>query len=412
MNKDDDFFRLPKARNPLRRAVDAGEPAQKPSKPAQAPAEPQKTAPSVGAGPSTQLRTGLPATDRAAPEVASKLAPTLERGPADAKSEATAPAKPAARKVIVDPAVADPVPATAAEPPPLNPLRRMAMQEAADQAAAAAAARLPKPQRKRIVDAGTTEPIRESGAPPDPPAPRSRRRWLWPVFGVGLIGVLVIGALIGWWVFWNVAAHLVLTDQAAMLQLPERKVLRLKTRNDLDVHMKGVITAQVPLQQTLEFPIDGSYLTDIDLDTYVPLETVITYEGVIPIDTLADIEAKAPVNFQNVKKYKNLHFKAKLPMKLRLPVKLVVPVKQNVRIKYSGPLKVHIKHVLRAPVGTTLNTALKVDQDFTLPVISSFEIDANLPKRPVAVSIRHADLNLDLSTTRLERKQEEAGHAP
>lgn len=249
---------------------------------------------------------------------------------------------------------------------------------------------------------------------PSPPPAAGRRGWLWPLFGLGLVGVVIVGGLLGYWVFMNVAARMLLTDQALTIRLPPEADTVLTATNSIDVTMKGVISAQVPLNQTLDLPIDGTYDTLIDLDTQVPLETTIVYEGIIPIDTMADIEANVPVNFQNVKKYKNLGLKAKLPMKLSLPVKLVVPVKQNIPFKYSGPLRVKINHVIRSPVGTTLNTKLNVNQDFTVPITTSLPIRMQLPQHPVAATIVESYLFLNLETLRLERKQEppEAAEAP
>lgn len=246
----------------------------------------------------------------------------------------------------------------------------------------------------------TPPPSRKLGA--------SRRLWLWPVLGVGVIGLVIVGGLTGYWVFGHVAARLMISNQPLTIRLPEQANITMRTTHDIDVLMKGVITAQVPLVQTLNLPVNGTYDTIIDLDTLVPLETVITYEGVIPVDSMADIEAKAPVNFQNVKKYKNFRFKAKLPLKLSLPVKLVVPVKQNVRIKYQGPMRVKIDHVIKAPVNTTLHTALKVNQQFRVPVTSSLPLQLDLPQHPVKAHIVDADLFLNLSTLRLEKKKEAA----
>lgn len=223
-----------------------------------------------------------------------------------------------------------------------------------------------------------------------------------------MLGLVIVGGYIGYWVFMNVAARLMLNDQPLTIRLPEQADITMRTTNNIDVLMKGVITAQVPLVQTLNLPVNGTYDTLIDLDTTVPLETVITYEGVIPVDTFADIEAKAPVSFQNVKKYKNLHFKARLPLKLNLPVKLVVPVKQNIKLKYKGPMRVGINHVIKAPVGTTLHTALKVNQQFNVPVTSSLPLRLDLPQHPVKATITDADLFLNLATLRLEKKKDGA----
>lgn len=228
------------------------------------------------------------------------------------------------------------------------------------------------------------------------------------MLGVTTLAVILVGGLTGYWVFMNVAARLLLTDQALRIRLPEQTNTVLTATNTVDVLMKGVITAQVPLRQTLDLPVRGTYDTLIDLDTLVPLETTIVYEGIIAIDTVADIEARAPVNFQNVKKYKNLHFKAKLPMKLQVPVRLVVPVRQQIPFKYQGPLRVTIDHVIRSPVGTTLHTALNVNQTFTVPITTSLPLQLDLPQHPVAATIVESLLYLDLQSLRFERKPDTA----
>lgn len=275
--------------------------------------------------------------------------------------------------------------------------------------------RLPKARPRRaepaVERAAQAEPreVAAQASPPAPPGPPPRASphrapWLWPLFGAGVIGVVIVGGLFGYWAFMNVAARLIISDQALTIQLPPRSNIVMRTNHNVDVLMKGTIYAQVPLKQMLDLPVSGTYDTIIDIDTQVPLETVITYEGIIPVDSMADIEAKAPVNFQNVKKYKNLHFKAKLPLKLRLPVKLVVPVKQVIPLKYHGPLKVGIDHVIRTPVDTTLRTALKVNQPFSVPITTSLPVSLQLPQHPVKATIVESDLFLNLATLRLERK--------
>lgn len=309
--------------------------------------------------------------NRKAPEVEAAAAPAPPDGPA-----ANARAKPAVTEVASAPEAAS-ASTTPASPVASEPL---------------------------LPPAGLIAPPPKSPPPSDNRKPSRLGPWLWPVFGVGVVGVVIIGGLLGYWVFMNVAARLLISDQPLTIQLPPQADVTMQTDHKIDVLMKGTIYAQVPLVQTLDLPVKGTYDTIVNIDTKVPLETVITYEGVIPVDSIAEIEAKAPVNFQNVKKYKNLHFKAKLPLKLRLPVKLVVPVKQDIPLKYHGPLRVGIDHVIRAPVNTTLKTALKVDQEFNIPITTSVPLRLDLPQHPVRATIVESDLNLDLSTLRLERK--------
>ncbi len=360
MNHDDDFFRLPKARPPARKEPEVAPPA------ATVPKAPPTTAPS----PPVRKETIAPPPPVPAVPVAPAPRPTERIEP---KTEAVVPP-----------------PITAAPAPP-----------AAVKPSAAA-------------------PDRPRAAPPPPPPPKPAKDqkpsrlglWLWPIFGAGVIGVIIVGGLIGYWVFMNVAARLLITDQPLTIQLPPQADITMKTDHKIDVLMKGTIFAQVPLKQTLDLPVKGTYDTIVDIDTKVPLETVITYEGIIPVDSMADIEAKAPVNFQNVKKFKNLHFKARLPLKLRLPIKLVVPVKQDIVLRYHGPLRVTLDHVIKAPVDTVLKTALKVNQQFRIPITTSVPLRLDLPQHPVHATIVESDLNLDLATLRLERKPADSASPP
>jgi hypothetical protein len=367
VNRDDDFFRLPRGR-PRRSAKNE----------ASAPASPPEIAPAASPrGEELSIPEFLEAT-KAEDKAAEKSPPPVEARPAAREISATAPIaaraaprKPASTRVV-----------TAGELP-VNPLRRQKPAE--------------------------TAPVRARKPPTPKQAGPRRPFWLWPLVGVGVLGVIVVGGLLGYWIFTHVAARLILSDQPMTVRLPPTADTRLAAENQIDVLMKGVIRAQVPLVQTLELPINGSYDTIIDIDTRIPLKTVITYEGVIPVDTMADIQAKAPINFQNVKKYKNMHFKAKLPMKLRLPVKLVVPVDTTIPFKYRGPLRVRINHVIKAPVGATLRTALNVNQQFRVPVISVLPLRMQMPQHPIKATITESDLFLNLQTMRLRGKPEAEG---
>ena len=166
--------------------------------------------------------------------------------------------------------------------------------------------------------------------------------------------------------------------------------------------MLGNITAAVPLDQTLKIPVKDTLTAKVRIDAPVHLQTVIPYEGVVPVDTFADIVANVTVNFQNVKQYRNLRLKARLPLKLDIPLKLSVPVDQVVQVAYEGPLTFDIDHVVTAPVTVELNTRLAVDQDFSLPVRSSFRLDADVGQEPLNATIRYADLKLDPETLRLQ----------
>ncbi len=223
------------------------------------------------------------------------------------------------------------------------------------------------------------------------------------VWGMAAALLIVLGGSVGYWAFGKVLIHLEIREQPLIVRLPPRlEGIDTATEGDLAVRMLGNITAAVPLDQTLKIPVKDTLTAKVRIDAPVHLQTVIPYEGVVPVDTFADIVANVTVNFQNVKQYRNLRLKARLPLKLDIPLKLSVPVDQVVQVAYEGPLTFDIDHVVTAPVTVELNTRLAVDQDFSLPVRSSFRLDADVGQEPLNATIRYADLKLDPETLRLQ----------
>lgn len=231
----------------------------------------------------------------------------------------------------------------------------------------------------------------------------------WLAGGILLVGAVIVGGFLGFWLYVNLWFGLTITDQPLAITLPETLKVDTEVTNVLDIVMQGDIRAEVPFDQELQVPLRGEYDIDIQLDTLVPVEFEVIYEGIIPVDTFADIEARTTLDFKTIKQYRNLPIKARLPLKFDLPVTLRVPVKDNLRFTYNGPIKAILNQNLKTRLKTTLKTVLPVNQTVSAPVTRRFGLNLHLPQEPVRAIINHSDLAVDLDTLKLEIAEDNEG---
>lgn len=235
------------------------------------------------------------------------------------------------------------------------------------------------------------------------PTTRSSQRGgiaLWLGGGIVLVGALVIGAVIGYWLFVNLVVHITLKDQPTAIRLPETVKATARVTNVLDITMQGKITTAVPFEQDLVIPFDGRYGFHVQMSPKVPVEFTVTYDGVIPIDTMASITAVTRFNYKTLKKIRNLKVKTSIPLEFNLPVHLEIPVKDTIHLKYEGPISATIHDSLTTHVDTVLKAKLPVDQTISSPVTAAIPLKVWLPQKPVRTRIDY--VQIDLKPTMLE----------
>jgi hypothetical protein len=224
----------------------------------------------------------------------------------------------------------------------------------------------------------------------------------WLAGGMSLIVVAAVGGVIGYFIFLRLMLGLTLTDQPTAISLPPSLDVTAEVTNVVDIGLDGFIDARVPFNQQIFVPLRGRYDIDIKLDTQVPVAFEVIYEGVIPVDTTARIQARTNLNFQTIKQYRNLLIDAELPLKFDLPVKLRVPVNDTIRFKYEGPLPIVANQNLKTRLDTVLPTRLAVSQTTRTPISGRFGMRLNMPQKPIRAIINHAELDIDVSSLRLE----------
>lgn len=244
-----------------------------------------------------------------------------------------------------------------------------------------------------------------TGEAPSAEQPSRRRRWLaWLLLGTGGLGVIAIGAFIGYWVFMHLTFALTLQNQKMAITLPELLDVEAVIADELDLRMKGVINAQVPFQQELTLPLRGRYRSDITMHAEVPVKFEVAYDGIIPVDTVADIEIRTDFNYMGAKTLRNLAIEAKLPMQFSMPVQLTAPVDDTIDLHYEGPLVMNLDQEITTEVDTIINTSLAVDQRVSAPVLARIPMTVSSPIEPIrtiitesTISGRVRDLALEIS---------------
>jgi len=202
--------------------------------------------------------------------------------------------------------------------------------------------------------------------------------------------------LAGGWLGLMLYAHLViglpLTEQAALLRLPANFGASTRVNRPMNIKLEGPVTAEVPLQQTLAIPLQGSYRTTAAFDTTLPLHLTLHYHGQVPVKTYVDIQGNT--NLVTGQHWFLPHFalKARIPVSLMLPVDLTVPVDTPLRFSYRGPLQISLNQTISAPINTVLHTHLRLDNSVSAPVQASFALQLQGSPAAVPVVIQKADL--------------------
>lgn len=223
-----------------------------------------------------------------------------------------------------------------------------------------------------------------------------------------LIAAMVGGGLAAWWLFRNVDARLLLADQPATVALPEAIRVKANILDALDVLIEGDIATTVPINQTLQIPIQDTLRVMASMDSDVPIRMTVPIRDVIAIDQLVDVNTKVEVDVLG--KTLTLPVRGQVPVKAMVPVKLDVPVDQMVRIRFTAPTDVRIKDAVSVPLKANISAVVPIHSEMKIPVKSALEADITVAQ-PFKAMIVHSDLQLPLRKLALGLARPEAGSA-
>ncbi|MDX1458130.1 MAG: hypothetical protein R3276_11125 [Marinobacter sp.] len=223
-------------------------------------------------------------------------------------------------------------------------------------------------------------------------------RWIW--VGWLVLTVAVIGLLAGFMLYTRLVIGVELSDQPALLKLPQALQITTYTDDQASITLQGDVDLAVPLRQTLALPLQGQYRANLSLDTLVPLSMTIPYTDTVVVDTELTIGADTSMIYGWLP---DLPVRGVLPVRFELPVQLTIPIETQVRLRYEGPVTFAINQVLRPSLDAELHTSLTLDHDMSTPVTNSFGAIV-IPDNPsVPIILNNSNLALPLEQLGLYR---------
>ena len=226
----------------------------------------------------------------------------------------------------------------------------------------------------------------------------------WTLLGVLLLGAVLGGALVALWIFRNVDARLLLTEQPAKVTLPDDLPITAEILKNLQIRLDETVNTTVPVDQQVTIPVRDTLNLMVEIDDDIPLKLDVRVQDEITIDQVLDIDAVIDANFLG--DWHKLPIRGKVPVKATVPIDLLIPVDQKVRITLRSPVKAKLRDDLVVPLKTDISADVPISGTFNVPVLTPLEARVTLPDEPLDIVINYADLVLPLRTLRLGLKDE------
>lgn len=230
------------------------------------------------------------------------------------------------------------------------------------------------------------------------------KKWL----AVGLLillGAVLGGMLVGWWVFRNVDAHLSLHDQPALVRIPQPVRISADVLNNLEIEIDDAITTTVPIDQRIQIPLSDTLHVQASFDHDIPIKMMVPVRDKIVIDQVLDVDTVIKADLLG--DTHDLPIRGKIPVKATVPISLNIPVDQNVHLKFTAPVDVRLKQALDVQLRANIQATIPIKSQMSVPVKSALQADVTIPE-PAAVVITDADLRLPLNTLRLQTTGDDA----
>lgn len=217
--------------------------------------------------------------------------------------------------------------------------------------------------------------------------------------GLILVGAVAGGVAVGWWVFRNVDARLMLTDQPATVVVPQPVAITAEVLNNLDIEINDAITTTVPVDQTITIPIKDTLHVIADFDHDIPIKLMVPVRDKITIDQVLDVDTVIKADLLG--DTHDLPVRGKIPVKAVVPISLNIPVDQLVHLKFTAPADVRIIQPLVVPLKAEIAARIPIHSRMSVPVKSALQATATIPN-PADIIITTANLKLPLRTLKLQ----------
>lgn len=222
-----------------------------------------------------------------------------------------------------------------------------------------------------------------------------------------LAAVLVmLGSMLGFWLYGQFALKLNLVDQKGWMQLPEHIDANVAATNTFAIKMDGDVSFQAPIKQDMNIVLQGNYPANIKLDTNIPIQFDLNYQGMVEIDSYTDVETTTAIVAPYLPK---LPLTIRIPLKFNVPLNLNLPVKTNLRFVYDGPVRIGLNQNLNLPIDMIIDSKIPIDREVNVPLLTSFNVQIQTDSKPVPV-ILNSKINIPFRHLGFEQQKNQQPH--
>lgn len=224
------------------------------------------------------------------------------------------------------------------------------------------------------------------------------------VVGLSLVVALtcLLGGALGVLLYLRLVVDLDVSQQRLSLRLPDGLRAQADIKDPVPIRIDGMVSATVPIAQTFQLPLRGSYVAQVAFNADIPLKTRVTYTGSIPVRAFADLRGSTAlvVDSRFLPKFDLM---ARVPLNFDLPVTLTVPIDTRIALAYRGPLSFTLNQNLALPIHTVVQTQFPLHRDAQAPVLARVGLQVHAPTTAIPLVIEQAALRLPLSQMSLQR---------
>lgn len=224
------------------------------------------------------------------------------------------------------------------------------------------------------------------------------------VVGLSFMVVLtcLLGGALGVLLYLRLVVDLDVSQQRISLRLPDGLRVEADIKDPVPIRIDGMVSASVPINQTFQLPLRGTYVAQVAFNADIPLKTRVTYTGSIPVRAFADLRGSTALVMDS-RFLPKFDLMARVPLSFDLPVTLTVPLDTRIALAYRGPLSFTLNQSLALPIRTVVQTKFPLHRDAQTPVLARVGLQVHAPTTAIPLVIEQATLRLPLSQMSLER---------
>lgn len=218
-----------------------------------------------------------------------------------------------------------------------------------------------------------------------------------------LITMCGVALAAGWWAWQNLAARVVLHEQAVQIRLPEELAIKAEVSRNIQVKVDQTVPMRVPIQHDLDIAINQVVPMRVSIDTVVPIRMTVPVKQVIEVDQVIDLNTQVQTKVMGIAM--TLPIQGKVPVKASVPIDLNIPIHHDLPVAMVRTAQVTMQAPLRTHVDTVIETQVPIRQALSVPLMAPVNATLTFPNPTVQAGLDLMDLTIPFRSVTLESRR-------